>query len=83
MAKKSHFLSTKLNRKKTKRERLKNHHHSSSIGDSEVGIETMGHNVSNIYHRYSKDVLSMFYINMEQSDDNKKIYGGVIILSVN
>ena len=56
---------------------LRNIHHSANLDELKYELFKLGHEVvsiSNIGHRISKNPLSLFFIDLKQKSNNKKIY---------
>lgn len=56
---------------------IRNLHHSTNIDEIKEELEVQGHevaNVHNIRHRATKEPLSMFYVDLVPSQNNKKVF---------
>lgn len=56
---------------------LRNIHHSVDTDDIKLAINAYGHNVRNIHnirHKYTKDPLPLFFIDLEPQSNNKEIF---------
>lgn len=75
--KKTEFHTYQQKQKRSFRVVVKGIHYSTDIQKIKTAIEACGHavtNVSNIRKRITKEPLPMFYVELEQKDNNKDIY---------
>lgn len=71
------FHSYQFKKDKAYRVVLKNMHYSTELNEIKESIEEFGHtvrNISNVKHFKTKNPLSMFFIDLEPSSNNKEIF---------
>ena len=73
----ANFHTYQLKQERPFRVVLRNIHHSANLDELKFELLKLGHeviNISNIRHRISKNLLSLFFIDLKQKSNNKQIY---------
>ena len=73
----ANFHTYQLKQKRPFRVVLRSIHHSANLGELKFELLKLGHevtNISNIRHRITKNPLSLFFIDINQKQNNEEIY---------
>ena len=81
----ANFHTYQLKQERPFRVVLRNIHHSVDLDELKFELLKLGHevtNISNIRHRITKNPPSLFFIDIKQKENNKKIYVNRLMNSI-
>lgn len=82
--KNTQFHTYKPKQKKNFKVVIKNLHHSTDTNEIKQNLEILGHNVANVWnikHKFSKNSIPMFIVELKQKENNKEIYNTKLFMN--